>query len=91
MNDSVIDFLRGGTMIALLGSAIFFWRYWRRTADRLFGFFAIGFFLMALSQVVVLCLGPHADKLPYAYWFRLVAFLFIIFGVIEKNLKGRVL
>lgn len=89
MPEGLLNFLGGGTMVALVGVAIFFLRYWRRTADRLFAFFSAAFLLLAIGQTVVLYLGTEGDKLPYAYWLRLAAFILIIIGVLEKNLPAK--
>ena len=36
MPEEMLNFLRGGTMVGLVGSAVFFLRYWRQTRDWLF-------------------------------------------------------
>ncbi len=89
MPQAMLSFMHGGTMIALAGVAVIFLRYWSQTRDRLFVLFSAGFFLLAISQTVVLFLGPAGDKLPYAYWLRLAAFVLIIIGVVEKNLPSK--
>lgn len=85
MAKELVDFLLGGTSVALLGSSIFFLRYWKDTKDQLFAFFSASFFIMAISQVGIL-FGTDVDRLPYGYWMRLASFVLIIMGIIEKNL-----
>ena len=46
----MIDFLSGAVTIGYVLAALFFVRFWRRTADRLFLAFAIAFGLLALNQ-----------------------------------------
>jgi len=85
---ALVDFLRGGTMVALLGIALFFFRFWRDSADRLFAYFCASFVILALSHALILFLGEGADLAPYSYWVRLGAFALIIIGIVEKNLPS---
>lgn len=85
----IIEFLRGGTMVALLGAAIYFLRFWIDTHDRLFLLFSLAFFVLSGSQGIVFWLGKTGDSSPEVYWLRLLAFLLIIAGIIEKNLPVR--
>lgn len=86
MYDGLIDFLRGGTAIALFAIGLQFLRFWRDSRDRLFAFFCGAFWTMAVSQIAVLALGESGDYTPYAYWLRLLAFALIITAIVEKNL-----
>lgn len=87
MNE-MVDFLRGGTLMAEVGIAVFFLRSWRETHDRLFIFFAAALFVMAISQVVIVYFDG-TDSTPYAYWLRLAAFLLLILGIVEKNIPRK--
>ncbi len=89
MPDGIVDFLRGGTMVALLGAAIYFLRFWKDTSDRLFLLFSLAFFILSASQIIVFAMGKTGDSSPEVYWLRLVAFLLIIAGIVEKNLPGQ--
>lgn len=89
MPDGTIEFLRGGTMVAMFGVAIYFLRFWRGTHDRLFLLFSLAFFVLSGSQVIVCWLGKTGDSSPGVYWLRLIAFLLIIAGIVEKNLPAR--
>lgn len=86
MCDHVIEFLRGGTMVALLMIGLHFLRFWRDAGDKLFGYFSGAFFLMALSQVAVVLLSETGEL---AYWLRLFAFILIIVAIVEKNIPTR--
>jgi hypothetical protein len=87
---NVMDFLHGGTMVALLGIALYFLRFWKESGDRLFVFFCAAFFVMSVSQALSLFfVTATADSTPYVYWLRLVSFLLIIVGIVEKNLPPR--
>ncbi len=89
MPHGILEFLRGATMMADVGIALFFLQYWKETQERLFIYFAIAFFTMSLSQVVVLFVGDAADFAPFAYLMRAAAFVLIIVGIIEKNMPSK--
>jgi hypothetical protein len=69
---------------ALVAGAVFF-RFWRESGDRLFAFFGAGFFLLALCWALLGLFSPTDETQPYVYAIRLVAFLLIIIGMIDKN------
>lgn len=73
-----------------LGSAVaglFFLRFWNMTSDRLFLYFSLAFFLLALSRVLMAISAVLSDEHPVVYLIRLVAYGLIIFGIVQKNLK----
>jgi hypothetical protein len=73
--------LLSGVLVAGYAIAgLFFLRFWRDTRDRLFGYFATAFFLLSVQRILV----ATDDALP-AYLIRLVAFLLILWAIIEKN------
>ncbi|HEY9713233.1 MAG TPA: DUF5985 family protein [Chroococcales cyanobacterium] len=86
MIDQAVEFLRGATMMADLGIAVGFFRYWKRTDDRLFIFFSCAFGILAVSQIVVSVAGDTGEFAPYAYFMRLIAFIVIVLGILDKNL-----
>ena len=89
MQSELLNFFRGGTMVALIGCAVFFFRFWRQTKDRLFAYFTVSFLVMAVSHALVVFLGSLGESLPHAYLVRLLAFLLIAVGIIEKNLPKK--
>lgn len=89
MPEGIIDFLRGGTMVAFFAIAVFFFRSWRRTKDVFFLSFGAAFLTMAAEQKVALFTGGNADLSPAAYWLRILAFLLIICGIVVKNLPDK--
>jgi hypothetical protein len=85
MMDMLIPFLRGATAVGCAVAALFFMRYWRTTADRLFFWFAAAFWLLALDYTV-LGLLPRANEWRLSVFaVRLLAFCLILFGMISKN------
>jgi hypothetical protein len=75
-----------GALVALSTvAALFFARYWRTSRDRLFGFFAAAFVLMAVNWGALAAFAPTEETRHYFYLIRLVAFLLIAFGIVDKN------
>ncbi|MGE4108202.1 MAG: DUF5985 family protein [Bacteriovoracia bacterium] len=81
-------FLSGAVMMGLGVAGLFFFRFWRQTSDRLFLIFGLAFSTMALERVIILFVAtraPRGEDHALVYVFRLIAFLMIIYGVIDKN------
>ncbi|MBI2189207.1 MAG: hypothetical protein HYU37_19080 [Acidobacteria bacterium] len=82
--DAVI-FLQAVSATGALVAGLFFFRFWRDSGDRLFAFFGAAFCLMALSWALLGLINPTDETRPYIYAIRLVAFLLIIVGMLDKN------
>lgn len=78
------EFLLGAVVLACGVAGLFFLRFWRKTHDRLFAIFAIAFWTLGLNW---LALGfTQKDEVKTAlYVVRLAAFLFILYGILDKN------
>jgi hypothetical protein len=77
--------LVGGYLIATL----FFLAFWRDTRDRLFGFFAGAFALLALQRLALAwAVVAQRDTTVY-YMLRLAAFLLILVAILDKNRAGQ--
>jgi hypothetical protein len=85
----MIDFLAGAVTLGYSVAAVFFLRFWRKTADRLFLAFAAAFALLAVNQVLAAVLEFGDERTPYVYSLRVLGFLLILWAVIDKNLSGR--
>jgi drug/metabolite transporter superfamily protein YnfA len=72
-------------MVAALVIAMFFFRYWRQTRDRLFLIFAAGFFTFAVSRLILAFLDEGDEGRVYVYTLRLLAFALILAAIIDKN------
>jgi hypothetical protein len=79
------DFLAGAVMLACLAVALFFLRSRVRTGDRLFGFFALAFFLLALERWVLMLLSREHELRYFVYLIRLAAFVLIIVAIVDKS------
>lgn len=78
-------FLSGILMFGCIVGAMCFWRAYRRTADRLFGYFALSFLLLSLERVLLAISNQPEVSSPFAYIPRLVAFGLILLAIVEKN------
>jgi Family of unknown function (DUF5985) len=79
------EFISGATMAAALVIAVFFFRYWRQTRDRLFLGFAGGFLVFAVSRLILAFLEEDDEGRVFVYALRLLAFGLILAAIIDKN------
>lgn len=84
----MIEFLSGALTMGFVIGALFFLRFWRRTAERLFLAFAAAFFLLALNQALALWLGAADERVGYTYLLRVLGFVFILGAILDKNLAA---
>ena len=90
MRLALIPFLQAVSATAALASGLFFFRFWRDSRDRLFAFFGAAFCGLALSWALLALINPSDETRPYVYAIRLVAFLLMIIGMVDKNRSSRV-
>ena len=83
----MIEFLSGCVSFGFLIGALFFLRFWKKTSDRLFLAFAIAFALMSLNQVLAQVIGAADERVGYTYVLRVVGFVIILAGILEKNVR----
>jgi phosphoglycerol transferase MdoB-like AlkP superfamily enzyme len=79
-------FLWGACAMASATIALFFWSFYRRTGDRLLAMFALGFATLSVHWIGLAAVQPVEEMRHYFYVIRLVAFLLIIIGIVDKNL-----
>jgi hypothetical protein len=82
------DFVSGLIAMGYLASALFFLKFWARTADRLFLAFFIAFLLFATEQGLLTWSDVTREEQTWFYLLRLCGFLLIIAGVIDKNRRS---
>lgn len=86
----VTMFLLGGVVMGCLVAGLFFLRFWRKTHDRLFMIFALAFWILGLNWLLLAMTGPVGEaQRALFYILRLVAFILIIFAIIDKNRTTR--
>jgi hypothetical protein len=77
--------LIGAIAMASLIAALFFLRFWRRTGDRLFLFFATSFLIEGVNRMALGWVdNPNEDR-PFFYFVRFLSFLLILIGIAHKN------
>lgn len=81
----MLPFIWGATAMGCLTAAGFFLRFWKQSRDRLFAAFALAFALQALNSLALAALEPLRESLHYLYLIRLLAFLVLLWGIIDKN------
>lgn len=84
MNAMVNEFLLGGVVICCLIAGAFFFRFYTRTRDRLLIIFAIAFWLLGLNWLA-LAFSQRDEIRTALYVVRLLAFLLILYGILDKN------
>lgn len=83
------DFVSGALALGYLTAGLFFLRFWKETRDRLFGIFATAFFLLAFQRTMLTLAADPREELVLLYAVRLLAFLLILYAIIDKNRGGR--
>lgn len=82
------DFLSGAIAMGFGAAGLFFLRFWARTRDALFVYFAAAFWIMALNRLAFSLLRTAHEAHIYLYGMRLAAFSLLAFGIMHKN-RGR--
>ncbi len=83
----MIEFTSGLITMGFAVSGLFFLRFWRRTNEILFLFFAAAFWLFAISHGAVALFG-FSDQSSFEYLIRLLGFLLIIAAILTKNMSS---
>ena len=86
---ATIYFISGAVAFGYMLAAMFFLRFWKRTADVLFLSFAVAFALLSVGKIVVASANMYAEDSSAAYLVRLAAFAIIILAVWRKNWPSR--
>ncbi|HEV2295551.1 MAG TPA: DUF5985 family protein [Tepidisphaeraceae bacterium] len=81
-------FMLGGLVMGCFVAALFFLRFWRKTRDRLFAIFAVAFSLLGANWLG-LAFTQENETNTWYYAVRLLAFVLILFAIIDKNRAGR--
>lgn len=81
--------LLGAIAMACFTISMFFIRFWRKTDDRFFLFFAASFFIGGIERVLVGLIQHSDEQEALFYLMRLLAFSIILYGIIDKNRAHR--
>lgn len=82
------QFLWGSLATSSLVVTLLFLRYWTVTRDRLFLFFAIAFAVMGINWISLAVVDSDMEHRYVLYVPRLLAFLMIIAGIVDKNRRS---
>ncbi len=88
MDSHLYEFMLGGLVMGCFVGGLFFLRFWRKTRDRLFAIFALAFWLLGVNWLALAFTEQDEVKTWY-YALRLLAFVLILFAIIDKNRAGR--
>jgi hypothetical protein len=79
------EFVSGALCLGFWVAALFFLRFYRMTRDRLFAVFSLSFLLMGVNRALTALIHQDEVQFPYFYLIRLVAYLLIIYAIVDKN------
>jgi hypothetical protein len=81
----VETFLYGTTAMNCAVIGLFFLRFWTRSRDRFFLWFACAFLILGVERAVLGLLPFATEWREYVYLLRLFAFCVILYGIADKN------
>ncbi|MGE5639635.1 MAG: DUF5985 family protein [Clostridia bacterium] len=87
--ESLLDFLAGAATLGYLVVSGFFYRFWRRTHERLFLAFGVAFALLALNQAAATYFEAGDERTLVAYALRVIGFLLILAAIVDKNVSSK--
>jgi hypothetical protein len=85
----MIDIVSGAIIMGNLVAGLFFFRFWKRTRDRLFAMFGAAFWMLAVNRIVLASLHQESEFRTPVYAVRLAAFVLILIAIIDKNREQR--
>ena len=80
-------YVSGAIWILCWVAALFFFKFWRKSGERLFLFFAAAFGLLGIERIVGLYGRGEGDLEGYVI--RLCAFVLILVAIVQKNRAKR--
>lgn len=85
---TLAPFLWGALTAASMTIALLFLRSWRLSHDRLFLYFAVAFAAFALNWIGIAIVQGRPEASYEVYLPRLLGFVLIIAGVVDKNRRS---
>ena len=77
--------LSGAIALGSLVVGLFFFKFWWRSRDRFFLFFALSFWIEAGNRVALGLLGGTSELAPLIYVLRVLAYGLILVAIVQKN------
>jgi hypothetical protein len=84
----LLTFMHGAITLACILIGVKFLKFWRSSKDRFFFWMTSAFFVFAVGWVIRAFTPTDGDHAYYVFVPRLLAFLLIIAGILEKNRQG---
>jgi hypothetical protein len=86
--NGINDVLLGAAAMGSAVAALFFFRFWRQTRDRLFLMFAIAFVVDSFMRIILAIAVLPDETEAFFYLGRLLSFGLIVLAIIDKNRGG---
>ncbi|MEJ5989286.1 DUF5985 family protein [Ramlibacter sp. PS3R-8] len=83
------EILTGAVAMGWLLVGVFFFRFWRRTRDRFFLWFALSFWLESFNRIALGIVDGAGEDAPLIYGLRVVSYGFILLAIWQKNRPRR--
>jgi uncharacterized membrane protein HdeD (DUF308 family) len=80
--------ISGAIVAAYAVVGLFFLRFWTETGDRLFGIFAIAFWMLGVQRLLLALQLDPTEGHVWVYLLRLLAFVLILAAIVDKNRAG---
>ena len=84
----MIQLLSGAIVMGYWVAGLYFFRFWRRSRDRLFAVFGAAFWLLGVQRLALATRPEWNAEYGTIYLLRLLAFLMILAAIIDKNRAG---
>ncbi len=78
-------FLSGMMMAIFAASGLFFFKFWRKTQEKFFLYFAYACWALSFERVLILIFTSDLEGHTWVYFCRLAAFMLIFAAVIHAN------
>jgi hypothetical protein len=82
------EFLLGFTAAGCLVVSLFFFRFWRASADRFFALMGLAFAIFGANRLALSFLEEDSEARPVVYLVRLLAFLVIVAAILDRNKRA---
>lgn len=89
VNQVINDMISGALVMGYTLAVLFFLKFYKTTHDRLFSFFALAFGILALQRLALALSTRSAEEAVIFYVVRLIAFLIILYAIIDKNMAAK--
>lgn len=89
MGDSLSALISGSIVMGYAVAGLFFLRFWKDTADRLFLIFGLAFWLLGAQRILLSLLADDPGWHLVLYVVRLLAFVLILAAIVDKNRVSR--